>query len=99
MKLQMQSIHFNADQKLLDYIQKKVDKLETFYDRILNGEVYLHLDNTDQKNNKLIHIKLYIPGSSIIAKEQGASFEEATDLSYEVLKKQLMRQKEKLSSF
>ncbi|MFN6946854.1 MAG: ribosome hibernation-promoting factor, HPF/YfiA family [Cytophagaceae bacterium] len=99
MKLQIQSIHFTADQKLLDFIQKKMDKLETFYDKIMSGEVYLHLDNTDQPQNKLIHIKLYVPGSSIMAKEQGASFEEATDRAYENLKRQVNKLKDKMQSY
>ena len=44
MKLQMHSIHFDADQKLIDFIQKKADKLDTFFDSIMDGEVFLRLD-------------------------------------------------------
>jgi len=43
MKLQVHSIHFDADIKLIDFIQKKLNKLETFYDRLVDGEVFLHL--------------------------------------------------------
>lgn len=98
MKLQMQSIHFDADRKLLDFIQKKMDKLETFFDRIIEGDVYLRLEPDDSKGNKAVHVKLYIPGGSLMAKEQGNSFEEAVDLVYENLKRQLSRLKEKISS-
>ena len=45
MKLQIHSIHFDADVKLLDFIQKKADKLETFYEQIVDGEVFLRLNN------------------------------------------------------
>lgn len=96
MKLQMQSIHFDADKKLLQFIQKKMDKLETFYDRITGGDVYLKLEK-DEVKNKAVHIKLFLPGTSVMAKEQGGSFEEAVDLAYENLKRQLSKQKEKMA--
>lgn len=98
MKLQIQSIHFDADKKLLDFIQKKLDKLETFYDKITEGDVYLRVEN-EEINNKSVHVKLFLPGTSIMAKEQGASFEEAVDVAVETLKRQLKKQKEKMSNF
>ncbi len=98
MKLQMQSIHFDADKKLLDFIQKKLDKLETFYDRITEGDVYLRVETDDVKGNKSVHVKLFLPGTSVMAKEQAASFEEAIDLVYENLKRQLLKTKEKMNS-
>lgn len=97
MKLQIQSIHFDADKKLLDFIQKKLDKLDTFHDRITGGDVYLKVEN--EEPNKSVNIKLFLPGTSIMAKEQGNSFEEATDLAVETLKRQLKKQKEKLSNY
>lgn len=96
MKLQIQSIHFDADKKLLDFIQKKLNKLDSFYDRITGGDVYLRVENVET-NNKSVHIKLFIPGTSIMAKEQGSSFEEAVDLALENLKRQLKKTKEKMS--
>jgi putative sigma-54 modulation protein len=76
MKLQMHSIRFDADRKLTGFIQKKVDKLETFYDRIIDGEVFLRLDK-DQNNreNKIIEIKLNLPKYQLFAKERAKSFE------------------------
>jgi len=94
MKLQMHSIHFDADQKLLDFIQKKVDKLETFYDRIVDGEVFLRLNNTGIEN-KTIEIKLNAPGQQLFAKEQAKSFEEATDTAVEALRRQVKKLKVK----
>lgn len=96
MKLQIQSIHFDADKKLLDFIQKKLNKLDTFHDRITSGDVYLKVEN-DDTGNKYVHIKLFLPGSSVMAKEQGASFEEAVDVAVETLKRQLKKQKEKMT--
>jgi putative sigma-54 modulation protein len=97
MKLQIQSIHFDADKKLLDFIQKKLNKLDSFYDRITGGDVYLRVENVEM-NNKSVHIKLFLPGTSIMAKEQGSSFEEAVDLALENLKRQLKKTKEKMSN-
>ena len=95
MKLQIQSIHFDADKKLLDFVQKKLDKLDTFHDKIINTEVFLKLEPGEKKDNKIVQVKLSIPGNSIVAKEQAATFEEATDNIVENLKAQIKKQKER----
>ncbi|MGY4385498.1 putative sigma-54 modulation protein [Pedobacter sp. UYP24] len=95
MKITVQSIHFTADHKLLDFIQKKVDKLDQFYDQIISGEVYLKLENVDDEANKISEIKLNVPGMTMFAKEQCKSFEEATDLAIESLRKQITKHKDK----
>jgi putative sigma-54 modulation protein len=95
MKITVQSIHFTADYKLLDFIQKKVDKLEQFSDQIISGEVYLKLENVDDEANKISEIKLIVPGGTMFAKAQCKSFEEATDISIESLKKQITKHKDK----
>jgi putative sigma-54 modulation protein len=97
MKITVQSIHFTADQKLLDFIQRKVDKLETFFDHIISGEVYLKLENVENEANKVTEIKLMLPGNQIFAKEKCKSFEEATDLVMESLRKQIEKHKTKKS--
>lgn len=98
MKITVQSIRFNADKKLLSFIQKKADKLDTFYDHIINGEVYLKLENVEDEANKITEIKLNLPGTQIFAKEQCKSFEEATDLAIESLRKQVEKYKQKKST-
>ncbi len=100
MKLQMHTIHFDADAKLLAFIQKKLEKLETFYDRITGGEVYLKLDKSDSKKvkNKILEIKIKVPGSELFVKEHGKSFEEATDIALEALKAQIKKYKEKTTT-
>lgn len=95
MKLQMHSIHFDADNKLLDFIQRKADKLETFYDRIIDGEVFLRLDKDDRNENKIIEIKLNIPGEQLFAEKRSKSFEAAADDAVEALRRQLKKFKEK----
>ena len=96
MKLQMHSIHFDADIKLLDFIQKKTDKLDTFYDRIIDGEVFLRLDKSDVNENKITEIKLNLPGKQLFAAGRAASFEAATDQAVEALRRQIKKHKEKL---
>jgi len=98
MKLQMHSIHFDADQSLLDFIQKKVDKLETFYDSFIDGEVFLKVEKGEHsRENKLVEIKLSIPGGSIFSKEVSTSFEAGTDSAVESLRRQIKKHKEKLT--
>ncbi len=96
MKVQMHSIRFDADQKLIDYIQKKIDKLDKFYDRVIDGEVYMRLDKDDNMENKIIELKLNIPGTQLFVKERSRTFEAATDVAVDALKRQLTRHKDKL---
>ena len=95
MRLQVHSIHFVADRKLIDFIQSKIDKLETFYDRLAGGEVFLRLNN-EGIDNKTVEIKLNVPGYQLFAKEQARSFEAATDLATEALRMQLKKFKTKI---
>jgi len=95
MKLQMHSIHFDADAKLLDFIQKRIDKLETFYDRFIDGEVFLRLDKDSGNENKIVEVKLNIPGNQLFAKEKSDSFEAAIDNASEALRRQIKKFKEK----
>jgi putative sigma-54 modulation protein len=91
----MHSIRFDADKKLTDYVQKKADKLDRFYDRIVDGEVFLRLDKDDSQENKIIEIKLNIPGNQLFVSERSRSFEAAADTAVENLKRQLKKFKEK----
>jgi putative sigma-54 modulation protein len=99
MKLQVHSIHFTADEKLLAFIQQKLSKLDQFYDRIVSGEVFLKLDKGDKHNThtKLLEIKINVPGAVLFVKETGKSFEEAVDLALDILKNQLKKFKEKIT--
>lgn len=96
MKVNVRSIHFDADAKLMDFIQERMDKLDHFYDGILGGEVYLRLDKSDNKENKVTEIKLKMPGKDIFAKRQCRTFEEATDNTVEALIKQIKKHKDKI---
>lgn len=96
MRIQTQSVNFNADQKLLAFIDKKIGKLETFLDSIINGEVFLKVENDSKdRKNKWAEVKLFVPGGALFAKEQATSFEAAIDLTMEKLKSQIRRYKGK----
>jgi putative sigma-54 modulation protein len=94
MKLEIQSIHFDADKKLLAYIEKKLNKLETFYDGIVNGEVFLKLTN-DVTGNKLIEVKLNVNNQTLFVKEQSRTFEASCDMAESSLKAQLIKYKQR----
>jgi putative sigma-54 modulation protein len=98
MKLKVQSIHFDADRKLLAFVEEKIEKLTHFYEDIIDGEVFLRLDKSSEKENKIAEIKLNTPGKTMFASEQCRSFEEATDSAVDALRKQITKYKEKLRS-
>lgn len=98
MKLQMHSIRFDADQSLITFIQKKADKLDKFFDRIIDGEVFMRLDKDNNMENKIIEIKLNIPKNQLFAKERAKTFEEAFDLAVEALKRQIIKHKDKITA-
>ena len=58
MKVNLHNVGFTVDQKLVDFIQKKMDKLDLFYDKVIDAEVYLKLDTTTAKENKIVEIKI-----------------------------------------
>lgn len=95
MNIYMQAINFNAQDTLKEYLEQKLNKLDQFYDRIVAADVYFKLDNNNEKENKIVEIKLEVPGEDIIVKKSGRSFEECIDLATETLKRQIKRKKEK----
>ncbi|MDO1444907.1 ribosome-associated translation inhibitor RaiA [Rhodocytophaga aerolata] len=96
MKLQMHSIHFDADRKLIDFIQRKADKLDTFHGRIIDGEVTMRLTKDETQENKLVELKIRIPGQQLFSREQAKSFEAATDMVVDAMKRQLTKHKAKI---
>lgn len=97
MKVKIQSIHFDADVKLTRFIEEKVGKLTTFSNQIISSEVYLRLDKSTTSENKIVEVKLLVPGSDLFAKRQCRTFEEATDQAVEALRAQLQKRKEKVA--
>ena len=99
MNVNVHSIHFDADSKLVGFIKEKLGKLTQFHDSILNGEVFLRLNkDTDQRENKVVEIRLAVPGRDLFAKRHSKSFEDATDQAVEALRRQAERNKTRVRS-
>ncbi|MGV0923013.1 ribosome hibernation-promoting factor, HPF/YfiA family [Empedobacter tilapiae] len=97
MTINFQAVNFNTKPGLEEYLEKKLEKLETLSDKIIAANVSLKLENTAEKNNKTVDIKLEVPGDDIVVSKTGQSFEECIDLSVDTLKKLIIRKKEKIS--
>ncbi len=99
MEVKINSVHFSPDKKLVDFVNKKVNKLDTFFDGIINAEVTLKVQKPEVANNKISELKISIPSNGyLFAKKQADSFEEATDLVVDAMRKQLTKYKEKLKN-
>ncbi|HNQ69614.1 MAG TPA: ribosome-associated translation inhibitor RaiA [Bacteroidales bacterium] len=96
MNIKIQSVRFDADKKLINYVESKVGKLNQVADDILGAEVILRIDNSDSNDNKTAEIRIDIPrGTDIFAKKQSKTFEESIDLATGALRRQLKKFKEK----
>ena len=95
MKVFTQSVNFNADGELIKYVEKKVESLIKFHDKIVDAEVFLKVQNKSDKENKITEIKINIPGSELIVKRETKTFEEGVNSAVDSLKRQLKRSKEK----
>ena len=96
MKVSIQSVNFNINNDLVQFIEKKVNNLEKFHDHILGAEVYLKVQSTSDKENKIVDIKVNLSGIDMVAKKHSKSFEEAVSLCVDSLRRQLVKRKEKL---
>mgnify|MGYP003382021373 FL=1 len=96
MNITVQSIRFDADTKLVDFIREKLLKLSQFTDEIHAAEVFLRLEHDgDNRENKVVEVKLAVPGTDLFAKRQDKTFEEATIAAVEALRSQVERAKAK----
>jgi len=92
MQVQINSIHFDADKALLVFIEEKIQKLTTFNDSIISSEVFLRIEKSSDRENKLVEIKLHLPGKELFAKRNATTFEGATDEVTEALRRQILKQ-------
>jgi putative sigma-54 modulation protein len=99
METRIQTIHFDADAKLLDFTKKKISKLETFHDKIVDVDVYLKFTAASSTiKEKAVEIKVNVPGNTLFAEERATTFEEAIDVVVETMKRQLKKTKEKVQA-
>lgn len=99
MKVNVHAVNFTVDRKLVDFIQERIDKLEKYYDKLVSCDVYLKVEKTSEKENKVVEIKMIVPGDDFLVTKQCKSFEEATDQSAEALERLLLKRKEKIRSY
>ena len=98
MKVNVQSVNFHADQKLVNFIQRKLDKLENYYDKVIYADVYLKVEKASDKENKVSEILLSIPGDEVICKKRGRKFEIGVDECVSSLQRQLQKRKRKFNA-
>ena len=96
MDIKINSVRFDADQKLIDHVNKKVNKLGQFFDGIIGAEVFLRLENVQDDENKIAEVRLLIPGNDLFVKKQSKTFEEAVNKAVDTLNRQVTKYKEKL---
>ncbi|MEN0010785.1 ribosome hibernation-promoting factor, HPF/YfiA family [Flavobacterium nitrogenifigens] len=96
MKVNVHAVNFTVDGKLVDFIQERMNKLEKYYDKVVSSDVFLKVEKTSDKENKIVEIKIHVPGDDFMVKKQCKTFEEATEQSAEALERLLVKRKEKI---
>lgn len=95
MEIKINSVGFSASSQLEEFIQKKISKLDKYHEGIINAEVTLKLEKDDNLENKVAEVTIGVKGQDVFAKKNAKKFEEAIDELYDVLKRQLVKIKEK----
>jgi len=98
MKVIVEAPRFDADVKLIDFIKKKLNKLEQFYDKIIQADVFLKLEPNNKPENKIVEVLVHVPGDKFIVKKMAKSFEEGIDVCAQSLERVLKKRKEKIRS-
>ena len=96
MRVHTEAIQFKADQKLIALVEQKLAKMEQLFDKIILANVRLKLENSGQVRDKIVEVRLSVPGEVIIASETNKTFEASVDQVIGALKKQLIKYKERL---
>lgn len=95
MNVQIQSVKFDADKKLIDFVESKISKLDRFVERSTGADVILKVDKDNERGNKVAIIRIEVPGNDLIAEFRGKTFEESVDGAIDALKKQIEKHNEK----
>ncbi|WP_394757989.1 ribosome hibernation-promoting factor, HPF/YfiA family [Flavobacterium sp.] len=96
MKVNVHAVNFNIDKKLVDFVEERMNKLEKFYDKVVSYDVFLKVEKTSDKENKMVEAKIIVPGDEFIVKKQCKTFEEGVELASESLERLLLKRKEKI---
>ncbi|MGB5981215.1 MAG: ribosome-associated translation inhibitor RaiA [Nonlabens sp.] len=98
MKVNTQAVNFDADSKLIDFIDTRLGKLEQFFSKIISADVYLKVQKTSAPENKITEIRLFVPGDDMVVKKTCKTFEQCVDECASALERQLKKRKEKLAA-
>ena len=100
MDINIKTVNFDADKKLIEFVNNKVEKLEKYFDGIIRSDVILTFNKSKKKytDNKEVKIIIEVPGNDLFAEKEAVTFEESVDLTIDALEKQIKRHKEKLRS-
>ena len=96
MNVVIHPVHFDASENLVEFINRKLGKLETFFDKITEAEVFLKMETKQNIKDKIVEIKLSVPGKTLFVTKTSKTFEESTDLALHTIAGQLKKQKERL---
>lgn len=99
MKINLQTVGFTPNEHLVAYVNEKLNKLDTYYDQIIAADVYMKIDNNNSKDNKVLDVRLEVPGDDIVVSKKGQAYEECVDLAADTLKKLIIKRKEKMSKY
>jgi len=95
MMIQLQAVNFSLKANVSAFIKKRIEKLELYHDHIINVDVYLKVENTSEKENKMVEVRVHIPGEEFIVKKTCKSFQESIDLAAKASERLLIKFKEK----
>ncbi len=98
MRVYTEAVQFKADQKLIEFIERKLQKMEQYCDRIIDAQVVLKLENSGQVRDKIVEVRLNVPGDLLIVKQTNRTFEASVNSAIDVLKRLLLRYKDKVKS-
>ena len=96
MKVNVHAVNFAVDKKLFDFTQLRMDKLDKYYDKIVSSDVFFKVENTSDKENKIVEVKVHVPGDEFLVKKKCKTFEGALELAAESLERQLLKRKDKV---
>ena len=99
MNVNVNAVNFSVDRKLVVFIQERLTKLEKYYDKVVSADVFLKVEKTSEKENKVVEVKIHVPGDDFMVKKQYRTFEEALEVSAESLERLLVKRKEKVRTF
>ena len=99
MTVHVQALHFDADRKLVEYITKKLQKLNQYHDRIIKVDVILNLDNVKHTiKDKIAEIRVHVPKADFFVKSTSKSFEVSFEEAFDALVQQIKKKKERLAA-